>query len=88
VRQELLNKLQQKLLSEIEKKQIETMNLKSQYEIDINNYKKQLEDKIQAERISVILSNQRNEYFQKLLYKKEYENQKIFQIWNMKNKCY
>jgi hypothetical protein len=73
-----LNKLQQQekerqeLLSEIEKKKIETMNLKSQYEVDINNYKKQLEDKIEAELISVITANQRNEYFQKLLDKKEY----------------
>jgi hypothetical protein len=52
------------------------MNLKSQYEVDINNYKKQLEDKIEAERINIILANQRNENFQKLLDKKEYENQK------------
>jgi hypothetical protein len=85
VRQELLNKLQQQeiqrqeLLSEIEKKNIESMNLKSQYEVDINNYKKQLEDKIEAEQISGIIVNERIDNFKKLLNEKEYENQKILQ---------
>jgi hypothetical protein len=84
-----LENVKQELLNEIEKKKIETMNLKSQYEVDLNNYKKQLEDKIEAERISVITANERNEYFQKLFDKKEYENKKkIYKMRNMKNTCY
>jgi hypothetical protein len=55
------------------------MNLRTQYEIDINNYKKQLEDKIEAEQLNAITANQKNEYFQKLLDKKEKENQKILE---------
>jgi hypothetical protein len=35
-------KAKQELLNEIKMKNEETMNLKTQYEIDINNYKKQL----------------------------------------------
>jgi hypothetical protein len=78
-------KINQELLNEIEMKKNETMNLKSQYEADINNYKKQLEDKIEAERISPITANQRNDYFQKLLDKKEKENQKNLQDMEYEN---
>jgi hypothetical protein len=38
---------------------METINLKFQYEIDINNYKKQLEEKIEEKRLNAITANEK-----------------------------